>query len=101
MTAKDGLFLTSALAGWIKDDGAFGVLADAKGLKGTDGEYRAIASSFFRQHRSRAAIALINMGSVIAVLVEMFRIGTRIRLKAFSNEADARVWLLQQAKEPM
>jgi len=35
------------------------VLADAAGLGGTDAEYRAKASHFFRQHRDHAFIALL------------------------------------------
>ncbi|HVH44703.1 MAG TPA: hypothetical protein VM925_20260 [Labilithrix sp.] len=100
LTGQDGAFLTNALARWIgADDRPFSVFADAKGLRGTDAEYRASASAFFRQHRSRAAIALVNMGSVISVLVEMFRIGTGVRLKAFSDETAARAWLRAQAAE--
>ena len=69
------------------------MLADAKGLRGTDAEYRASASGFFRKHRDTACIALINLGPVIHVVVEMFRIGTGIQLKTFPDEAAARAWL--------
>jgi hypothetical protein len=94
LAGPDGPFLVDALASWI---GAtrepFAVLADAKGLRGTDAEYRASASRFFRQHRDHAFIALINLGSVIHVVVEMFRVGTGIQLKTFNDEASARAWL--------
>jgi hypothetical protein len=69
------------------------VFADAAGLQGTDAEYRAKASGFFRQHRDTAFIALINLGPVIHVVVELFRVGTGIQLKTFANEASARSWL--------
>jgi hypothetical protein len=100
LVAEDGVFLTEALARWTAGGESFSVLADAKDLKGTDGRYRAIASAFFRTHRARAAIALLNMGAVITVLVEMFRIGTGVRLKAFPDEMAAREWLRKQALEP-
>jgi hypothetical protein len=94
LTRTDATFLVTALAGWV---GAgrepFAVLADAAGLGGTDGEYRAEASRFFRQHRDRAFIALINLGPVIHVVVEMFRVGTGIQLKTFADESAARAWL--------
>lgn len=96
---EDGNFLASTLAKWVGDDDApFGVVADAKDLRATTGEYRAVASSFFRKHRTRAAIAMLNLGSYIAIVVELFRIGTGIRLKAFSDERAARVWLREQAR---
>jgi hypothetical protein len=94
LTGIDGVFLVDALTGWIgKRSEPFAVLADAAGLLGTDAAYRAHVSRFFRQHRETAFIALLNMGPVIHVLVEMFRIGTGIQLKAFDGEAAARSWL--------
>ena len=94
LTAPDGSFLVDALTGWIgMARKPFAVLADAKGLRGTDAPYRALVSRFFRQHRDTAFIALINMGPVIHIIVEMFRIGTGIQLKTFADEAAARAWL--------
>ncbi len=93
LTASDGTMLINALTGWIGDaKQPFGVLADAKGLGGTDGDYRAQVGDYFKQHKE-AYIALINMGPVIRVVVEMFRIGTGVSLKAFATEAQARAWL--------
>jgi hypothetical protein len=94
LTRKDGPFLVDALTGWIGEERVpFAVLADGAGLRGTDAEYRAHVSRFFRQHRDNAFIALINLGPVIHVVVEMFRIGTGIQLKTFADEAAARSWL--------
>lgn len=93
LKSSDGVFLTEALAGWIGAKGEpFAVLADASGLCATNADYRAIASRFFRQHRYTARIALINLGPLIHVVVELFRLGT-VRLKTFSSEADTRSWL--------
>jgi hypothetical protein len=94
LTGPDGPFLIGALTGWIGAAGEpFAVLADAKGLVGTNAEYRAKVSRFFRQHRDHAFIALINPGPVIHIVVEMFRIGTGIQLKTFTDDAAARSWL--------
>jgi hypothetical protein len=94
LTQEDGAFLVDALTPRIgRVSEPFGVLADAAGLRGTDAAYRAMVSSFFRQHRDVAFIALINAGPVIHVVVEMFRVGTGIQLKTFGSEAAARVWL--------
>ena len=94
LTAPDGPFLVDALTLWIGTEGKpFGVLADAKGLRGTSAEYRASASRFFRKHRDTACIALINLGPVIHVVVEMFGVGTGIQLKTFADETTARTWL--------
>jgi hypothetical protein len=94
LTSTDGTFLVDALTGWIGADGeSFAVLADAGGLGGTDAEYRATASRFFRQHRDHAFIALLNLRPFIHVVVEMFRVGTGIQLKTFADEAGARGWL--------
>jgi hypothetical protein len=98
LTRKDGDFLVDALTGWVGSRGEpFGVFADAAGLGGTDGEYRARASEFFRKRRETVAIALINLGPVIHVVVELFRLGTGIQLKTFANEAAARSWLRSQS----
>jgi hypothetical protein len=94
LTSKDGDFLADSLRGWIGAKGEpFAVLANAAGLRGTDAAYREKASNFFRQHRDTAFIALINLGPVIHVVVELFRVGTNIQLKTFSSEAEARSWL--------
>jgi hypothetical protein len=94
LARSDGTFLVEALAGWVGVDGdPFAVLADAAGLGGTDAEYRAEAGRFFRRHRDHAFIALINLGPIIHVVVEMFRVGTGIQLKTFGDEAAARSWL--------
>jgi hypothetical protein len=101
LTGADGDFLVSSLTGWIGEEGKrFSILADAKDLRGTDAVYRARASTFFRNHRETASIALINVGAVIGILVEMFRIGTGVPLKAFSNEAQARAWLVERSEAP-
>jgi hypothetical protein len=94
LTSSDGDFLVQALTGWVGSAGEpFGVLADAAGLQATDAAYRAKASGFFRGHRGRAFIALINVGTVIGVVVELFRVGTGIGLKTFASEDAARTWL--------
>jgi hypothetical protein len=94
LAAIDGAVLVDALTGWIGSSGEpFAVLADGSGLRGTNSEYRAKAGNFFRQHRATAFIALINLGPVIRVVVEMFRVGTGIQLKTFASEAEARSWL--------
>jgi hypothetical protein len=94
LTSTDGEFLVDALARWVSDNGEpFAVLADGTGLRGTNAAYRAKASHFFRRHRATAFIALINLGPVIHVVVEMFRVGTGIQLKTFAAEAAARTWL--------
>jgi hypothetical protein len=94
LAAEDGAFLVHALTGWIGTNAEpFGVLADAAGLLGTSAAYRAEASRFFRQHRDHACIALINLGPVIQIVVEMFRVATGIPLKTFGSETAARSWL--------
>jgi hypothetical protein len=94
LKGEDGDFLVEALTGWIGGNREpFAVLADAAGLHTTDAEYRTRASGFFRQHRDTAFIALINLGPIIHVVVELFRVGTGIQLKTFASEAAARSWL--------
>jgi hypothetical protein len=94
LKSSDGTFLAETLTGWIaRDREPFGVLADADALGGTDAEYRAKASRFFREHRGRAFIALIHVGPLIHIVVEMFRVGTGIPLKTFPDEITARAWL--------
>ncbi|MBK7862917.1 MAG: hypothetical protein IPJ65_30765 [Archangiaceae bacterium] len=89
---EDGTLLVEALRGWVGTEGRpFGVLANAKGLKATDGDYRARVGDYFKQHRE-AYIALTDMGPVIRVVVELFRVGTGVSLKAFATEAGAREW---------
>lgn len=94
LTAPDATALVGALTSWIGSAAEpFGVLALAAGVRGTDAAYRAQASAFFRKHRASAFIALVDMGPVLTLVVDMFRIGTGIELKGFRDEPSARSWL--------
>jgi hypothetical protein len=93
-TGRDAAVLVDALTRWIGTDGKpFALLGDGDRLSGLDAEYRSVWGSFFGQHRQDAFIAFFNMGPIIRIAAEMFRIGARLRLKAFANEDEARGWL--------
>jgi len=97
LTGSHGAVLCDSLRGWVgASEEPFALLADAKGVTGTDGAYRTATGDFFGQHRHNARIALINLGPIIRVVAEMFRIGIRLQLKTFADEAAAREWLRTQ-----
>ena len=94
LAASDGVFLVDAPTTWLGASGTpFAILADANGLRETDAPCRSRVSKFFKQHRDTAVIALVNLGPVIHIVVEMFRLGTGIQLKTFESEPAARSWL--------
>jgi hypothetical protein len=94
---KEGALLVESLTGWIGAEGSvFGLLADTKGVRGADSEYRVKTRDFFKLHRRSAYVAVTNMGPVVRITAEMFRIGTGIQLKGFADEAGARAWLRQR-----
>ncbi len=99
-TKLDGTYggvLVDALRGWIGASAApFALLADASRVLSTDAQYRAVTAGFFGPHRGAARIALINVGPLIRVVAEMFRVAMRLQLKAFPDEAAARAWLRVQ-----
>jgi|SRR5579863_9432619 hypothetical protein len=74
----------------------FALLADCTGARATDADYRASTGEFFRGHRSRARIALFNLGPIIRVVAEMFRVGIGLQLKTFTEDDAARSWLRTQ-----
>lgn len=93
-TGKDAVALVDALTGWIGlDRKPFGLLGDGSGLGGVDAGYRSVWSTFFRQHREDSCIAFFNMGPIVRIAADMFRLGTGLRLKAFADEREARSWL--------
>src|SRR6185295_1591510 len=97
LTGEHGAALVDAMKRVLGPSGQrFGLLADAKGVSGTDADYRTVTGAFFSQQRDVARIALINLGPIIRVVAEMFRIGIGLHLKTFSDEASARSWLRQQ-----
>jgi hypothetical protein len=96
LTGRHGEALVDALKSVIVDGERFGLLADAKGVQGTDADYRAATGAFFGQHRDNARIALINLGPIIRIVAEMFRVGVRLQMKTFGDEAAARAWLRTQ-----
>ena len=94
LTAEDGVVLVSALEGWVgADTKPFALLVDAAGVLKAGPEFRATAFEFFAKNRDRAFIAPYNLGPLVRVTAEMFRVGARVRLKAFADEAGARAWL--------
>jgi len=93
-TGKDAALLVDALTRWIGGDGQpFALLGDGGKLAGVDAEYRTLWGRFFKQHRDHASIAFFNMGPLIRVAAEMFRLGTGLHVKAFADEDRARTWL--------
>lgn len=93
-TGKDAVVMIDALTRWIGiEPKAFGLLGDGGKLRNIDAEYRSLWGAFFKAHRNYAFIAFFNMGPLIRIAAEMFRIGTGVRMKAFAGEAEARSWL--------
>ena len=93
-TGNDAIVLVQALTGWIGTDRkAFGLLGDGGKLSGLDAEYRSVWGGFLRQHRADCYVAFFNMNAIVRIAAEMFRIGTRLQLKAFASEPEARSWL--------
>lgn len=101
LTGADSAFVVSSLQGWIGEEGEpFSVLVFAREARGTDAAYRATASAFYRKHRDAACIAMLNTSPVLTVVSEMFREGTGVQLKTFSDEATARAWLSTSQARP-
>ncbi len=93
----DAATLVGAVDGWIGESPArFAVLADGGGGHQTDRAYRATLSRYFRRRIDVAFVAFFGLSTVLQVVVEMLRVGTGMRLRVFSNEADARAWLREQ-----
>ncbi len=94
LESKDGDFLVDALTSWIgRGRVPFAVFADAEGLEGVDAEYRAKAGAFFREHHDTGVIALINLGPIVRVVAELFRVATSIQMRTFASEDAARSWI--------
>jgi hypothetical protein len=93
-TGRDATVLVDALTTWIGTEGRpFGLLGDGSNLSGLDAEYRSVWGHFLRRHRADSFTAFFNMGPVVRIAAEMFRIGTGLQLKAFATEDEARAWL--------
>jgi hypothetical protein len=97
LTGPHGAVIVDALKSVMGAHGErFALFADAKGVSGTDAEYRAVTGRFFGQHRDMARIALINLGPFIRIVAEMFRVGIRLQMRTFDDELSARAWLRTQ-----
>lgn len=93
-TGQEASALVEALTNWLGfEDEPFGLLSDGEKLRSVDAQYRAVWGGFFSHHRRIARVAFYNMGPVIRIAAEMFGIGTRLQLKAFAKEEEARAWL--------
>ncbi len=97
LTGAHGTTMVDALKTVVGARGdRFGLMADVRGVTGTDADYRAVTGAFFRAHRDDARIALTNLAPVVRILAEMFRVGIGLQLKTFPDEAAARSWLRTQ-----
>lgn len=90
--------LVNAFSRWIApgDRRAFAMLADGSRLDGMSPRWRALFGAFFKQHRDHAFIALTNIGPVVRVTADLFRIATGVQLRAFADTAAAHAWLREQ-----
>jgi hypothetical protein len=94
LTGPDARFLTKALGNWACGTAEpFAMLFDGSQLASADAENRAVSGKFWREHRDRSHIAMFNVGPVMRVVTEMFRLGTGVHVKGFADEATARAWL--------
>ena len=94
LTRKDAGVLIEALNRWIGSDREpFATLGDAAGIRSADPEYRAMTSKFYKEHKQELFIALFNVGPLLRIMVEMFRVSSGLQFKAFVDEAEAREWL--------
>jgi hypothetical protein len=97
LSGEHGQIMVQSLGRWIGSSAApFALLADAKGVSGTDADYRATMGRFLRGHRDKAYIALFHLGPLIGMVAQMCRIGIGLRLKTFPDEKAARAWLRGQ-----
>ena len=101
LTGADGATLVEALAGWIRPrlrSPSRAARLHARRSRGpTRSTGRAGARLLSASTGEHAFIAAVEMGPVIRVIaLEMFRIGTGLRLKGFAHEAEARAWLRGQ-----
>jgi hypothetical protein len=96
-TGEQARPLLKAFDEWLAgDQRTFYFLNDCKPLLHMDTECRAMWWDFFRPHCQHAWAALYNMSPLIQIVAQMYRAATGIRMKGFSNEAAARVWLRQK-----
>ena len=96
LTGEHGKAIVGALKSVLVEGEPFAPFADAKGVRGTDADYRAVTGEFFGRHRDTARIALVNLGPIIRIVAEMFRVGIGIHMKTFPDEDGARSWLRTQ-----
>lgn len=93
-TGDDAAKLVEALSTWVGTEPMpFALLGDGARLKGVDAEYRSLWTRFLRQRRDHCFVAFFNMGPLIRIAAEMFRLGSGVRVKAFADEEQARAWL--------
>jgi hypothetical protein len=94
LTGEDGAAMIAALERVRgTEHQPFGFLVDCAGVVETDSAYRETTGTFFRQQRETARIALYNLGPIIRIVAEMFRVAFGLQLRTFTHEEAARAWL--------
>lgn len=69
------------------------VLVEGAGAPDISAEYRQRVGDHFRKDPGCMVVAFTDLPAVIAVIVRMFAIVTRVRVRAFGSEAEAIAWL--------
>jgi hypothetical protein len=93
-TGREAESLIAAMTGWIGADGSpYFILVDGNRITGGDPGYRAAWSRFYKSNKQQVQVAIFDIGPVLRVAVEMFTLGSGLRMKAFASEGEARGWL--------
>lgn len=73
------------------------VLVEGAGEPQISAEYRQIVGDHFRKDPGSMVVAFLDLSPFISVIVRMFAMVTRVRVRAFDSEASAVAWLEAQA----
>lgn len=82
----------------VAERGSLLLLVDGRNVVDAHPAYRQRVGAWFKANRSRVRMACHGMSPFVTVMATLFARGTGLPLRAFRSEADARAWLVAEAR---
>lgn len=93
LTGEAADAIIPVVAAWVDDGRPYGILVDARGTTESNEAWRKRWAAFHQTHADRVRIATYHTGALIRGFLVIYSAWTRVPLRCFWHEREARAWL--------
>ena len=95
LTTEAADVIIPVVAGWVGEREAYGILVDARNTVESNDGWRKRWAAFHGTHAERVRIAIFRAGPFIRGFLAVYSAWSRVPLRCFPNEREARAWLAE------